>query len=319
MAIANALLVSYRGGSRTVEVKSQPSITTHGRREAFLSLDNLNSGAEAVRIATAMLVDMGNPEQTITTTVEPSGADEPYVDWNVGDWVTTPNQDGDDQSLRVRSLSVTEDDEGNPIFVPEVGTLAIERQNRLNRWLNRMALGTVGGRSESASPGAASPGTGSVRSRGPSGATIGSARLKWGGPISATEGDMETIPTFDAAEFEVGDPCLADVGALNPTLLAGTYLLTAQVAVDGIVTPNTPMGVRIGHAGSTWEEGRTEALVNFDEDDRATLQATAILTDDVDFEPYIIVEWPTTGELDVVVVLNIVRLGAGVPASVGEG
>lgn len=151
MAVSNALLVRWRDGYHWVE--DAASIDTWGRKEGFLSLGSVASVDEAVRIAQAVLETTSAPQVSLTANVEPTGInDSPYVDFSVGDMVTAPDMDEALTEFRVVSLSVTEDEEGNPKFTPELGTHNDDRERIVQRWLKRMSNGTLGGSVESAAP-----------------------------------------------------------------------------------------------------------------------------------------------------------------------
>lgn len=157
MAIVNALLVRYARGFR--RLSWAPSVAIHGRKEGFLSLGAIDSAAEVDRIASALFATMAFPVVTSTASLEPEGeADQPYTGFEVADRVTAPDEDGTPTSFRVRSLTVTEDNEGNPVFVPELRDVTLERDDAVQRWLKRMVNGTLGGRSDSASPVVERPG-----------------------------------------------------------------------------------------------------------------------------------------------------------------
>lgn len=115
--MANALLVRWADGY--MEVTDAASITAVGRHEEFLSLGNAKSTEEATRAAEAALANIVSPER-ITAQVEPAGGDEPYADWGVGDTVTVPDSTGSPVTRRVTSITVGEDEEGEPIYVPEL-------------------------------------------------------------------------------------------------------------------------------------------------------------------------------------------------------
>lgn len=150
MGLANALLVRYASGYLWVE--DAASIAQWERREGYVTLGQVESPAEATRIATAILADRAQPAVSISAGLEPSGAgDDPYDDFGVGEYVTAPDEDGSPASLRLVSLTVAEDEEGNPTFAPELQTLADVRDQTLQRWLKRMSNGTLGGTVQSAS------------------------------------------------------------------------------------------------------------------------------------------------------------------------
>lgn len=119
MRITNALLVRWAGGYTTVT--NDDSITAYGRREDFLSAGDAQSTHEAERLALGLLARLAWPSEAITVAIEPTGTDDvPYVDFAPGDNVTAPNAAGIPQSWRVKGITVTEDDEGHPIYVPEL-------------------------------------------------------------------------------------------------------------------------------------------------------------------------------------------------------
>lgn len=150
MALVNALLVRWAGGYTWRTDAS--SISTYGRREGFLALGAVQSLAEARRVADAVLANSSSPRISTTAAIEPSGSgDVPYDDWDVADYLAAPVS-GDPTTKRVMALTVTEDAEGNPIYVPELGSLRDDEDRRLQRWLKRMANGTLGGSVESATP-----------------------------------------------------------------------------------------------------------------------------------------------------------------------
>lgn len=151
MPLVNALLCRYAGGYHQVE--DGASIAAHGRYEGFLTLGAVQSTDEVDRIAAAYFARYADPAVTTTDGVEPAGSgDAPFADWSVADYVTAPNEAGVAASLRVLSLAVTEDDEGNPIYTPELDTLGEVYEQQLQRWLASMANGTLNGSIATATP-----------------------------------------------------------------------------------------------------------------------------------------------------------------------
>lgn len=149
--LVNALYVRYATGFTWVT--DGGSIATYGRREDFVSLGGVESLQEAQRLGAAILDRRVSPPRTVSAGVEPGGAgDEPFGDFDVGDYVTAPDEDGNPESVRVASISVTTDGEGNPAFAAELDTSAFVLEQTLQRWLKAMANGTVGGTVASASP-----------------------------------------------------------------------------------------------------------------------------------------------------------------------
>lgn len=151
MALVNALLVRYAKGYRWV--LDEDSIDDHGRREAYLTLGAAQSPDEVDRVGTAVLATRKDPAQTTSAALEPTGVgDVPYEDWDLGDSISVPDETGTPASLRVRSLTVGEDAEGNATYVAELGTLIKEQAEATAVWLRRMANGALGGTAESAQP-----------------------------------------------------------------------------------------------------------------------------------------------------------------------
>lgn len=142
-AIKNTLLIETPAGF--LERSEGSSITTYGRREAFLSLGNMTDGSAIDRASDAVFEQSANPAAEIGAQVQDRDGARPYVDWGVGDWVLAPDENDEEERVRVRALTVSEDDEGNPIFVPELATITEELEARLERWLAAMSKGTVGG------------------------------------------------------------------------------------------------------------------------------------------------------------------------------
>ena len=117
--VTNVLLVRWAQG--WVEVTDAASITAHGRHEDFLSLGDAATASEAVRVAEALLARLAVPSETLAIAVEPQGTgDSPYADFVTGDVVFAPDHAGTASPWRVRGITVTEDEEGQAIPVPEL-------------------------------------------------------------------------------------------------------------------------------------------------------------------------------------------------------
>lgn len=182
MALVNALLVRWRDGFHAVE--DTGSVAVHGRHEGYLELGAAQSVDEVERVAASVFALEAIPTVATTVGLEPVGAgDAPYVDFDVADYVTAPDERGVDGSFRVRALSVSEDDNGNPLFVPELRSLLEENDELLQRWLRRMASGALGGRTESASP---APAAGGGQAESPSSASNPEFVFAQSGPVTVS-------------------------------------------------------------------------------------------------------------------------------------
>lgn len=155
MSIVNAMLVRWSGGYTWATVAG--SIDTYGRREGYLAVA-ASSKDEALRIAHALLANRATPDVAVTAVLEPTGTgDVPYADFGLGDYVDAADAAGAVASQRMVSLTVTEDEHGNTRFVPELTSQRKVQEEAAQRWLKRMANGTLGGTAESATPPRVSP------------------------------------------------------------------------------------------------------------------------------------------------------------------
>jgi uncharacterized protein YbjQ (UPF0145 family) len=143
--IRNALLIETPGGF--LERIEGASITEHRRREGFLSLGNVASSDAVDRASDAVFAASSQPAAQITLKITDTEGKRPYVDWNKGDWILAPDEDGDLTPYRVRGLTVSETQKGEPQFTPELATITEELEDRLERWLSSMSKGTLGGTS----------------------------------------------------------------------------------------------------------------------------------------------------------------------------
>lgn len=151
MALVNAYLVRWARG--LLEVAEAPSIATYGRHEGYLPLGGSQSPEDATRVAQAVLAVRAYPQVATTIGLRPTGAgDNPFVDFDLGDWLATPDDDATVTPARVRSMLTQDhpDNTGQVQFVPELRNVPAEAEDVLGRWLQRMATG--GGTSHSATP-----------------------------------------------------------------------------------------------------------------------------------------------------------------------
>lgn len=151
MALINVFLVRWADGFHFV--KDETSITEHGRREAFISLGDVQSIAEAETICRSLFTAMADPQIATTLAIDPTGSgDVPYTDFRKGDYITAPAYEGGTASQRVRALTTSVDENGNVIHVPELRHVVEEEAERTQRWLKRLANGALGGASNAPSP-----------------------------------------------------------------------------------------------------------------------------------------------------------------------
>lgn len=148
MAVVTTLLVRWAGGFHEVSWPGAPE-----RHEGFLSAGNLASVEEVERVALGLLGRMHEEQEQVTVSQEPVGVgDTPYFAYGVGDYVTAPDSTGAATSQRVRSFTVKEDGQGDPVFTPQLRDAMLETEDRLLRALKRMANGSMQGRTDAAAP-----------------------------------------------------------------------------------------------------------------------------------------------------------------------
>lgn len=149
--IVNSLLARYKGGFSTDTDSS--SVATYGRREGYLSLTEVTNAPNVAIATDRYLGRFGLPFSSITAQLSPATtAATPYVgQWHPGATITVPRPStGTDAVAQVRALTMTEDDEGNLVFAPELLTLMETRASQTDLYLRRLGEGTLNGRAAAA-------------------------------------------------------------------------------------------------------------------------------------------------------------------------
>lgn len=141
--VVNVLLIETPAG--WLERVDGTSVTEHGRLEGFLSLGNVTTSDQVDAAAEAVFRRAAQPAAHLTLAILDKEGARAYVDWNNGDWVLAPDELGELTRYRIRSVTVTETKDGRPLAIPELATLTEELDDRLQRWLEAMARGTLGG------------------------------------------------------------------------------------------------------------------------------------------------------------------------------
>jgi hypothetical protein len=147
----NALLVRWHGGWH--EVTDPSSIARYGRRGGMLGLGAAQTIAEVEAIGRQQLAIYADVREVISVDLVPADeSDRPYPAFLVGDTVTVPNVDGDPTVERVMALTVSQDDDGQVTYAPELHDLILSAQERYEQALKKMEDGTMSGTSQVASP-----------------------------------------------------------------------------------------------------------------------------------------------------------------------
>lgn len=166
----NGLLLRWKHGYATV-TDEDIAVTVDGeaveiRGEAltvdggavkwgYLSLGSVESESEAKRIGGQELLKVKGVRDQISLGADPKpalAANAYGTGWNVGDYVLARNRAGVNEAARVLQVSVAEDDNAALSILPDLSTLLEQNEVRTQRWLTRMADGTMNGSSAVASP-----------------------------------------------------------------------------------------------------------------------------------------------------------------------
>jgi hypothetical protein len=138
--IANSLSVQTEDG--WLEVQRAASVAKYGVIEG--KLDTSASESVSAAIAEEVFNQKANPEQGATYEIIPIEDHIPFHDFNVGDWVLAPDETGLLVKRRIMSLAVQENNAGIPQYTAEFDTIFLDNEDKLNRWMEKMAGGSAG-------------------------------------------------------------------------------------------------------------------------------------------------------------------------------
>lgn len=154
--IRNVLIVQTLDGWR--EYTDANSIAKYGRLEAKLKVD-LPATAVA-SLAKEYFSQKAQPEESTTFEILPIFGAEPFIDFDVGDYVTAPNAKGQSATRRILSISVSEDDKtARPIYSIEFDTIFSERKKTLEEKFQGGGIISGGGGSSGGGGGGQAAGT----------------------------------------------------------------------------------------------------------------------------------------------------------------
>jgi hypothetical protein len=138
--IKNDLLLKTIEG--WVEASDSASVGIYGRLES--TLDTNVPAVFAGKIASLVFAQRAREEEGASYDLI---FDEyvPFVDFNIGDWVLAPNDRGVPVPRRVMSIAVTENDAGRVIYTIEFDTIFRNNEDRINRVIEKLGGGGVGG------------------------------------------------------------------------------------------------------------------------------------------------------------------------------
>lgn len=140
--IKNTLLVRTEDGWELQTDADTDSIVKYGVIEG-----QVNTGASSAvsgDVARAVFAQLAEPQKSATFKVIDLDDARPFVDFNVGDWVLAPGENGL-ESRRVMSISFKELKNGLVEFAVEFDTIFQDKGTRLERWLKTIGDGALGG------------------------------------------------------------------------------------------------------------------------------------------------------------------------------
>lgn len=133
-SITNSLVLKTADGWREVDDTSS-SQTKYGVIESQMATP-LNY-ASSKKLTDEVFRQRALPETSATYVVIPTPNMIPFVDFNVGDWVSAPDASGALVKRRVVSIAVTESNTGTPVFAIEFDTIFKDRQTELEKFVQR--------------------------------------------------------------------------------------------------------------------------------------------------------------------------------------
>lgn len=138
----NKALVRYAGGH--TEKTDSGSVGSHGVRGGYLELGAVQSASKAQAVADALMDNRDQPAYSTAATLHPRGdGTTPYRAFEVGDFVTCPDETDTPALMRVMSIALTEDDEGVLDWPVQFRDQQLELEERHQVWLRRMADGAL--------------------------------------------------------------------------------------------------------------------------------------------------------------------------------
>lgn len=233
--IKNALLIETPAGF--FERIHAGSVSEFLRREGYISLGNTTDGDYIDRATDAAFARLADIQTAITVEVLDIEGHRPYVDYGKGDWVLAPNAKRELVRWRVRGVTISETDEGTPIFIPTINSVDAELEERLQKWMRTMTPGTLGGTASDV----ASPNT----------ATVAGAAETAAGEVSdhvdafLHPDELSDLADVDVTGLEDGDLLVYDSGA-------GDWV-PLDFKIDLSTPPAANQILRYNSGSNTWE------------------------------------------------------------------
>jgi hypothetical protein len=117
----NTVLLQVKDG-RWMQRQDTGAVTVNGREGAGIAVGSTSDAGSAYQVADAQLADAAQPTITFTSQVSSQIGPQIYVDYDLGDTITVPNEDGTaGYAARVMAVTVDAPDDGSPVRItPEL-------------------------------------------------------------------------------------------------------------------------------------------------------------------------------------------------------
>lgn len=137
--IANTLMLRSADGWSEATAQDATSVAKYGRIETQMSTQLSASGSQP--LVQEVFRQKALPELSATFDIVPVKGAIPFIDFNVGDYVTAPGSvSGSMDTRRVMSISFAEDATTNlPRYSVEFDTIFKDRQTELEKWISRVS------------------------------------------------------------------------------------------------------------------------------------------------------------------------------------
>jgi hypothetical protein len=244
--VKNAAVSVWGDDNTVVGITRGSSISTYGRYETFLSLNNVKDSTSANLITNRTLDITDDPNYGATIELAEEGP-QPYLDFVVGDWVTVIDQNGTRDNFRVRAITMSEQDVGAIRVVPELGTARAALEERLRRMIARQEAKTANGFADAAAGAVELNGFGDLGG----GADVYDATVLSYDPALGTGTADAPLFDIDPIDFTNGtgiylgvdDEIIVILKTDNDPATPDEFIAIGVTARSGTVTPvNQPVG-----------------------------------------------------------------------------
>jgi hypothetical protein len=245
--VKNAAVVVW--GDNNIKTATRPSsISSYGRNETFLSLTNIQDSVTA-DLAISRMLDLSDDPTSGATTELTNDGPQPYIDFEIGDWVWLVDKLGTRTKLRIRAITLSEQDDGSVRIVPELGTVKAALEERLKRLIDRQEAKTADGNFDASAASTDLNGQGDL---GAGSDIYNGTVVTYDNLLGEGTADFPLLDPDNALEFTnttgfylgVGDDVVALLQTDNDPNTPDTIIVFGVTERSGAITPvNQPIGV----------------------------------------------------------------------------